>query len=70
MVTVPVRVVVFGFDAKLSCTVPLPDPLAPEDTEIQDAFDEAFHAQPEVLLTVTAPVPTVFEVDSDVALNV
>jgi sensor domain CHASE-containing protein len=68
MVTVPVRVVVFGFAAKLSVTVPLPAPDAPLDTVIQEALETAVHWHCDVVLTFTDELPPLLLVESDVAL--
>jgi hypothetical protein len=54
---VPVRDVPAVFAATLSDTVPLPVPLAPDDTVIHDALLEAVRAQPVVPVTVTLTVP-------------
>jgi hypothetical protein len=56
---VPVRDVPAVLAATLSDTVPLPVPLAPDDTVIHDALLEAVRAQPEVPVTVTLTVPPV-----------
>jgi len=56
-VSVPVREVVPVFAATLYVTVPLPVPLAPAVTVIQDALLVAVHAQPAVAVTVTVADP-------------
>jgi hypothetical protein len=45
------------FDATLYCTVPLPLPLPPDVTVIQDALLPAVHGQPPPAVTDTLPVP-------------
>src|SRR4051812_5831520 len=67
IVTVPVRPASV-FPAITSCTVPLPDPLFPEEIPIQLALLVAVHEQPPGAVTPTAIVPpplAMFCVDAD-----
>jgi hypothetical protein len=62
MVSVPVRAPPV-FAAKLNSTDPLPLPVAPDVTLIQEALLTAVHVQPPVVVTFTglpfpAPAPT------------
>lgn len=57
IVAVPDRVVVAVFAAMLRLTVPLPEPLAPPVTVIQDALLPAVHEHPAGAVTLTVPVP-------------
>ena len=50
-------------------TVPLPVPLAPALTVIQDAFDVATHPQLEAAITLTLAAPPVLPRDVDVPLS-
>jgi hypothetical protein len=52
-----VRIVATAFAVTLKPTVPLPEPVAPLVTVIQDALLAAVHAQPVATLTVLLPVP-------------
>ena len=69
MVTVPVRDVVDGFSAIERLTDPLPVPLAPPVTVIQEAFDVAVHEQFEALAIFTPVVPPPFPSEAEVLLN-
>jgi hypothetical protein len=42
--------------ATASCTVPLPEPLAPDETLIHPALLDAVHAQPAAVVTPTGVV--------------
>jgi hypothetical protein len=57
IVSVPVRIDATAFAVTLKPTVPLPEPVAPLVTVIQDALLAAVHAQPVATLTVLLPVP-------------
>jgi hypothetical protein len=59
IVTVALRALVVVFAATLKLTVPLAEPLAPAVTVIQLAPLVAVHAQPDVVVTATVPVPAV-----------
>jgi hypothetical protein len=47
------------FSATEKVTVPVPVPLTPDVTVMNDAFDKAVHAQPEFAFTVTVDEPAV-----------
>jgi hypothetical protein len=51
------------FAATLNATEPLPLPLEPVAIVIHDAFDEAVHAQPLLLVTATLPLPPAASTD-------
>src|SRR5690349_12499774 len=57
IVSVPVRLDATVFAATLKPTVPLPDPVAPLVTVIQEALLAAVHAQPVATVTPLLPVP-------------
>lgn len=57
IVIVPVRGMPVMFASKLNCTVPLPVPLAPAVTAIQEAPLTAVHAHPAPAVTATEPDP-------------
>lgn len=57
MVSVPLRLDALVFAATLNATVPLPDPVAPLATVIQDALLAAVQAQPVATVTVLLPLP-------------
>jgi hypothetical protein len=68
IVTVPLRAAPV-FAATFRVTLPLPIPLAPALTVIQDAFDVAVHAQPAGAVTmIGAPAPPADESDCVVGL--
>jgi hypothetical protein len=58
IVSVPVRALVFGLDAALKATVPVPVPLAPLVTVNQDvSLLTPVHVHPAGAVTVVEPVP-------------
>ncbi len=59
MVTVPASPLVLVLAAIDRPTVPLPEPLAPEVTVIQEALLDAVHEQPLFAVTATLVVPPV-----------
>jgi hypothetical protein len=59
IVRIALRAAVVVFAATLKLTVPLPEPLAPPVTVTQLAPPVAVHAQPDVVVMATVPVPPV-----------
>ena len=64
IVRVPVRALVFGLDAALNATVPVPVPLAPLVTVNHDVLLlTPVHAHPARVVTVVDPVPPLATTD-------
>ena len=57
IVRFPLRILVVPFAATEKVTVPLPDPLAPPVTASHDTPLAAVQEQPEVVVTLTEPLP-------------
>ena len=51
------------FAATVNATEPLPLPLVPLAIVIHDTFEDAVHAHPLLLVTVTVPLPPVASTD-------
>jgi len=69
-VSVPVREVSAALAATEIVTVPLPEPLAPAVTVIQDALETAVQAHPVVVVTVRLALPPPAAVDTEVGETV